>query len=141
MISKKLFITGGAGFIGSAVIRHIINNTKHSTYVLLEEARDCWSSIEGDKKDVFRFHHVSTDEVYGGLTGLRGYDYDSDHKKFYSKEELVVLLESHGYINEKIFGMPLNVDWLSDKVRQYCIYGRFINFFLRQNLCQIYLYL
>jgi len=30
MASKKLFITGGAGFIGSAVIRHIINNTSHS---------------------------------------------------------------------------------------------------------------
>jgi len=28
--SKKLLITGGAGFIGSAVIRHIINNTNHS---------------------------------------------------------------------------------------------------------------
>ena len=27
---KKLLITGGAGFIGSAVIRHIINNTTHS---------------------------------------------------------------------------------------------------------------
>ena len=26
----KLLITGGAGFIGSAVIRHIINNTNHS---------------------------------------------------------------------------------------------------------------
>ena len=30
MISKQLLITGGAGFIGSAVIRHIINNTNHS---------------------------------------------------------------------------------------------------------------
>jgi dTDP-glucose 4,6-dehydratase len=26
----KLLITGGAGFIGSAVIRHIINNTDHN---------------------------------------------------------------------------------------------------------------
>jgi dTDP-glucose 4,6-dehydratase len=144
-ISKKFLITGGAGFIGSAVIRHIINNTDHSvvnvdkltyasnleslasiennirydfeqvdicdaagirrvfnehqpdivmhlaaeshvdrsidgpgefiqtnivgTYVLLEEARGYWSSLEGDKKDSFRFHHVSTDEVYGDLEG------------------------------------------------------------------------
>ena len=142
---KKLLITGGAGFIGSAVIRHIINNTDHSvvnvdkltyagnleslesivndarysfeqvdicdaneikrvfnehqpdivmhlaaeshvdrsidgpgefvqtnivgTYVLLEEARDYWSGLEGDKEDGFRFHHVSTDEVYGDLEG------------------------------------------------------------------------
>jgi len=141
----KLLITGGAGFIGSAVIRHIINNTDHSvvnvdkltyagnleslisvendaryafeqvdicdaneikrvfiehqpnvvmhlaaeshvdrsidgpgefiqtnivgTYVLLEEARDYWSDLKGDKKKDFRFHHVSTDEVYGDLEG------------------------------------------------------------------------
>jgi dTDP-glucose 4,6-dehydratase len=141
----RLLITGGAGFIGSAVIRHIINNTNHSvvnvdkltyagnleslisiennaryafeqvdicnakeigsvfsehqpdivmhlaaeshvdrsidspgefiqtnivgTYVLLEEARNYWSSLEGNKKDNFKFHHVSTDEVYGDLKG------------------------------------------------------------------------
>ena len=29
-MNKKFLITGGAGFIGSAVIRHIINNTSHS---------------------------------------------------------------------------------------------------------------
>lgn len=145
MINKKLLITGGAGFIGSAVIRHIINNTNHSvvnidkltyagnldslvsvenndrysfeqldicdvdaircvfqnhqpdivmhlaaethvdrsidspsefiqtnivgTYVLLKEARDYWSGLEEDKKNNFRFHHVSTDEVYGDLDG------------------------------------------------------------------------
>jgi len=142
---KKLLITGGAGFIGSSVIRHIINNTEHSvinidkltyagnleslasvendarytfeqvdicdaneikrifnqhqpdivmhlaaeshvdrsidepgefiqtnivgTYVLLEGARDYWSNLDRDKKDNFRFHHVSTDEVYGDLEG------------------------------------------------------------------------
>jgi dTDP-glucose 4,6-dehydratase len=141
----KFVITGGAGFIGSAVIRHIINNTNHSvvnvdkltyagnleslsfaennaryafervdicdaneikrvfneyqpnivmhlaaeshvdrsidgpgefiktnivgTYILLEEARDYWSNLDIDKKDSFRFHHVSTDEVYGDLKG------------------------------------------------------------------------
>jgi dTDP-glucose 4,6-dehydratase len=141
----KLLITGGAGFIGSAVIRHIIDNTNHSvvnvdkltyagnleslvsikddaryafeqvdicdakeikrvfneyqpdiimhlaaeshvdrsidgpgefiqtnivgTYVLLEEARDYWNSLEGAKKEDFKFHHVSTDEVYGDLEG------------------------------------------------------------------------
>jgi len=144
-MNKKLLITGGAGFIGSAVIRHIINNTDHSvvnvdkltyagnleslvsikndaryafeqvdicdaneikrvfdkhnpdvvmhlaaeshvdrsidgpgefiqtnivgTYVLLEEARDYWSNLESNKKEDFRFHHVSTDEVYGDLEG------------------------------------------------------------------------
>ena len=141
--NKKLLITGGAGFIGSATIRYIINNTSHSivnidkltyagnlesleliennsryyfekidicnakeikrvfdehkpdlvihlaaeshvdrsidnpddfiqtnifgTYIMLEEARKFWSGLKGVQKDNFRFHHVSTDEVYGDL--------------------------------------------------------------------------
>ena len=139
----KILITGGAGFIGSAVIRYIINNTADSvinvdkltyagnleslleiaqserycfeqvdicdraeldrvfkthqpdavmhlaaeshvdrsitgpaefiqtnivgTYNLLEAARQYWSSLKDDAKKVFRFHHISTDEVYGDL--------------------------------------------------------------------------
>ena len=140
---KKILITGGAGFIGSALIRHIINNTTYSivnvdkltyagnleclesikddarytfeqvdicnskdikrilkeiqpdfiihlaaethvdrsidspakfiqtnivgTFTMLEEARHYWASLDNKKKDTFRFHHVSTDEVYGDL--------------------------------------------------------------------------
>ncbi|MEN8712451.1 MAG: dTDP-glucose 4,6-dehydratase [Arenicellales bacterium] len=37
------------------------------SYTLLEAARDYWNGIEADKKEAFRFHHVSTDEVYGSL--------------------------------------------------------------------------
>ena len=145
MKNKKLLITGGLGFIGSAVIRHIINNTGHDvinvdkltyagnleslasiknnerykfeqvdicnandikrvfkdhqpdivmhlaaeshvdrsingpsdfiqtniigTYILLEEARNYYSGLSNFKKGDFRFHHVSTDEVYGDLEG------------------------------------------------------------------------
>ncbi len=141
----KILVTGGAGFIGSAVIRHIINNTQDSvinvdkltyagnleslvdvsqnerytfeqvdicdrteldrlfsqyepdavmhlaaeshvdrsidgpaafietnivgTYTLLEAARSYWSKLANDKKADFRFHHISTDEVYGDLEG------------------------------------------------------------------------
>ena len=141
----NFLITGGAGFIGSAVIRHIISNTQHhvlnidkltyagnldsvesagqsdrysfaqvdicdkaalieafnafqpdvvmhlaaeshvdrsidgpgefiqtnivGTYVMLDVARHYWQGLDGDKKDAFRFHHVSTDEVYGDLEG------------------------------------------------------------------------
>jgi len=139
----KILITGGAGFIGSALIRHIIDHTEHDvinvdkltyagnldslenitatsryhfkqvdicnrngmdrlfahyqpdaimhlaaeshvdrsidgpaefietniigTYTLLEAARNYWSSLPSDKKSTFRFHHISTDEVYGDL--------------------------------------------------------------------------
>lgn len=139
----KIFITGGAGFIGSAVIRNIIQNTSHhivnidkltyagnlnslldvkkssrytfeqidicdkgkitqlfklhkpdaimhlaaeshvdrsisgpsdfiqtniiGTYNLLEVARVYWAELSEIKKMKFRFHHISTDEVYGDL--------------------------------------------------------------------------
>jgi dTDP-glucose 4,6-dehydratase len=39
------------------------------TYVLLEEARGYWLSLKGNKKESFKLHHVSTDEVYGDLEG------------------------------------------------------------------------
>ncbi|WP_431296222.1 dTDP-glucose 4,6-dehydratase [Rahnella sp. PAMC 25559] len=139
----KLLVTGGAGFIGSAVVRHIIENTldhvinvdkltyagnpeslkvianseryvfekvdicerseldrifsqykpdavmhlaaeSHvdrsitgpaafietnivGTYTLLEAARFYWSSLDDESRAAFRFHHISTDEVYGDL--------------------------------------------------------------------------
>ncbi|SFR72497.1 dTDP-glucose 4,6-dehydratase [Mitsuaria sp. PDC51] len=37
------------------------------TFTLLEAARGYWSALEGEAKAAFRFHHVSTDEVYGSL--------------------------------------------------------------------------
>lgn len=37
------------------------------TFRLLQTALDYWRSLEGAKKDAFRFHHVSTDEVFGDL--------------------------------------------------------------------------
>ncbi|MGR2952125.1 dTDP-glucose 4,6-dehydratase [Vibrio vulnificus] len=141
----KILVTGGAGFIGSAVVRHIINDTQDSvvnldkltyagnleslasvaysdryafeqvdicdraeldrvfsvhqpdavmhlaaeshvdrsidgpaafietnivgTYSLLEAARSYWNSLPCERKAAFRFHHISTDEVYGDLEG------------------------------------------------------------------------
>ncbi|HDY86234.1 MAG TPA: dTDP-glucose 4,6-dehydratase, partial [Methylophaga sp.] len=39
------------------------------TYNLLEQARTYWTQLAADKKAGFRFHHISTDEVYGDLEG------------------------------------------------------------------------
>jgi len=144
-LTMKLLITGGAGFIGSAVIRHIINSTNDEvvnldkltyagnlesladvsesgryafeqvdicnraevdrvlaehkpdaimhlaaeshvdrsidgpaafietnivgTYTLLEAARQYWNGLDAERRENFRFHHISTDEVYGDLEG------------------------------------------------------------------------
>jgi len=141
----KVLVTGGAGFIGSAVVRHIIENTSDEvrvidcltyagnleslapvagnkrysfsqtditdaksvaeqfsdfrpdivmhlaaeshvdrsidgpaafiqtnligTFILLEAARQYWSALDTAQKQTFRFHHISTDEVYGDLHG------------------------------------------------------------------------
>jgi dTDP-glucose 4,6-dehydratase len=139
----RIIVTGGCGFIGSAVIRHMLRNTDHSvinidkmtyaasedaleealtnarhtlvradiadheamraafdiyqpdavmhlaaethvdrsidgpgpfiqsnvvgTYILLDTARAYWAGLPADRKAAFRFHHVSTDEVFGAL--------------------------------------------------------------------------
>ena len=51
-------IDGPAEFIQTNIV---------GTYVLLEEAKKYWSELSDDKKSAFRFHHISTDEVYGDL--------------------------------------------------------------------------
>lgn len=38
------------------------------TFTLLEAARAHWNTLEGEAKSAFRFHHISTDEVYGSLS-------------------------------------------------------------------------
>ena len=51
-------ITGSSAFIETNII---------GTHILLEAARDYWSSLKGKRREEFRFVHVSTDEVYGSL--------------------------------------------------------------------------
>jgi dTDP-glucose 4,6-dehydratase len=45
-----------------------IKTNIEGTFTLLEAARGYWSALEGERKAAFRFHHVSTDEVYGSLS-------------------------------------------------------------------------
>lgn len=56
-------IDGPAEFIDTNII---------GTYTLLEVVRDYWNQLEGERRARFRFHHISTDEVYGSL-GETGY--------------------------------------------------------------------
>jgi dTDP-glucose 4,6-dehydratase len=51
-------IDGPASFIQTNIV---------GTYTLLESARQYWSGLDAEAKGRFRFHHVSTDEVYGAL--------------------------------------------------------------------------
>ena len=44
-----------------------IHTNVQGTFTLLEAARAHWSRLEGPERAAFRFHHVSTDEVYGSL--------------------------------------------------------------------------
>jgi dTDP-glucose 4,6-dehydratase len=44
-----------------------IHTNVQGTFTLLEAARGYWSALEGERRSAFRFHHVSTDEVYGSL--------------------------------------------------------------------------
>ena len=45
-----------------------IRTNVHGTFTLLDAARAYWGGLAGDAKAAFRFHHVSTDEVYGSLS-------------------------------------------------------------------------
>lgn len=58
-------IDGPADFIDTNIV---------GTYRLLEAARRYWSALPSAKKDVFRFHHISTDEVFGSLGPTGAFD-------------------------------------------------------------------
>lgn len=51
-------ISGPADFIQTNIV---------GTYTLLEAARGYWNGLDAQRKAAFRFHHISTDEVYGSL--------------------------------------------------------------------------
>lgn len=53
-------ISGPADFIETNII---------GTYQLLESARQYWNELDDQAQQAFRFHHISTDEVYGDLEG------------------------------------------------------------------------
>ncbi|MDQ6990716.1 MAG: methyltransferase domain-containing protein [Mariprofundaceae bacterium] len=60
-----------------------------------------------------------------GVPGLKGYQSDSDHKVYYTKQNLIQLLEKHCFFKDEIFAMPLPWNWLGRYLSQYCIYATF----------------
>ncbi len=103
-------ITGAADFIQTNVI---------GTFTLLESARDYWAGLdEGGKKD-FRFHHVSTDEVYGSL-GSKGlfteqtpYDPSSPYSASKASSDHLVMAW------ERTYGLPVVVSNCSNNYGPY----------------------
>ncbi len=70
-------IDGAADFITTTIV---------GTFTLLEAARDYWRALEPAQAEAFRFHHISTDEVYGSLppVGLFREDTSYDPRSPYS---------------------------------------------------------
>ena len=54
-------IDGPSAFIETNIV---------GTYTLLEVSRQYWEQLDQALQGVFRFHHISTDEVYGDLDGM-----------------------------------------------------------------------
>tara|TARA_B100001248_G_scaffold260684_1_gene249610 strand:- start:14154 stop:14738 length:585 start_codon:yes stop_codon:yes gene_type:complete len=60
-----------------------------------------------------------------GVPGIKGFDYDDDHKKFYDKELLISTIAPYGFQEIKSLGLPLPGSLASKYIRQYCIYAVF----------------
>ena len=57
-----------------------------------------------------------------GLPGLKGFKNDPDHKKNYNSEELNKTIEPLGFKFMKLKKLPINVNFLSNVMKQFCIY-------------------
>jgi dTDP-glucose 4,6-dehydratase len=90
------------------------------TYNMLEAARSYWQSLDGDKKAGFRFHHISTDEVYGDLHGTtdlftESTSYEPSSPYSASKASSDHLVRAWG----RTFGLPIIVTNCSNNYGPY----------------------
>ena len=60
--------------------RQTVETNVLGTFTLLEAARAHWQALEGNEKAAFRFHHVSTDEVFGSLGADGLFEEDSPYR-------------------------------------------------------------
>ena len=60
-----------------------------------------------------------------GVPGRRGYAKDPDHKVFYDHHKLVKTISPYGFVEEKVFFMPLKSTILDNHLSQFCVYIKF----------------
>lgn len=60
-----------------------------------------------------------------GVPGRRGYASDADHKVFYDRRQLERVVSGSGFKLVRMIHMPVRLEWLDARVRQYCLYGVF----------------
>jgi dTDP-glucose 4,6-dehydratase len=89
------------------------------TFTLLQQALHYWSGLGGDEKAAFRFHHISTDEVFGSL-GEEGYftettPYDPRSPYSASKASSDHLVRAWGHT----YGLPVLVTNCSNNYGPY----------------------
>jgi dTDP-glucose 4,6-dehydratase len=103
-------IDGPATFIETNIV---------GTYTMLECAREYWSELPDDRKAAFRFHHISTDEVYGSLgeEGLfeetTSYDPRSPYSASKASSDHLVMAWYHTY------GLPVVITNCSNNYGPY----------------------
>ncbi len=89
------------------------------TFTMLTEARRYWQTLEGAAKDAFRFHHISTDEVFGSLgeTGFfteeTSYDPRSPYSASKASSDHLVSAWGHTY------GLPVLITNCSNNYGPY----------------------
>jgi len=81
-----------------------VRTNVEGTFTLLEAARGFWSALHGSERESFRFHHVSTDEVYGSLqpdepafTETRAYEPNSPYSASKAASDHLVRAWHHTY--------------------------------------------
>jgi dTDP-glucose 4,6-dehydratase len=96
-----------------------INTNINGTFVLLEEARRYYEKLPTVRRDVFRFHHISTDEVFGelGPTGLftETSPYDPSSPYSASKAAADHLVRAWG----RTYGLPVLITNCSNNYGPY----------------------
>lgn len=99
---------------------------RHFDSVLLDNVLEHIPEPETLLSEIRRVLKVGGSLVVG-VPGLRGWASDPDHKVAYDEDRLVACLRRARFDHVESFYTPLwRSEWLSKRVRQYCLYGKFV---------------